>query len=383
LVGNALHHYNTSLFGWAIPYLAPFFFPQATPSEALFFIFALLPLTYMGKPLGAFFWGWLGDRWGKKPVLMGSLVGMALSSVIVACLPCSSGKYLILCRFLQSFCSIGEASGAILYLLEHTAPEKRYRMSSFHEAFGVLGICISAFLVGQMSLTQWRLLFAFGGVIAAVAIVLRKNSMEHPEFKSSTPSWNRLWRERKTIFSVVLVSGFSYAYYFMVTLFLNGWIPRVTAATETQVLLANTYLLWVDFVLLLIFGFFYRKVRLEHLMIPISLLISTFLIPAFLLFPGASWSLIIFLRLGFILLGTALAAPYQAWKFHLLPRENRLFVTSITATLGAQLGSPLPAMVTYLFNETGNIGWAISPLVGMGALATWIIYQRKERLAYQ
>src|SRR3989344_7479784 len=86
-LGNMFYHYDSSLFGWIAPFLAPVLFPQMTQGESLLWTFAFLPLSYLTKPIGSYFWGYLGDHWGRRPVVCCSLLGTAVSTFAIGCLP--------------------------------------------------------------------------------------------------------------------------------------------------------------------------------------------------------------------------------------------------------------------------------------------------------
>ena len=184
LLGNIFHHYETSLFGWVAPFLSSLLFPDKSGTEALLLTFAFLPLSYLSKPLGAFFWGWMGDLFGRKPVLVATLFGMALSTCAIGCLPLIPKAWMMLaiCRLLQGFFSAGEEKGAALFLLEHTTESKRVWASALYDASGIAGILLASLLASYWGGSHWRLLFWFAGITAFFAAFFRKNGEESPEY---------------------------------------------------------------------------------------------------------------------------------------------------------------------------------------------------------
>ena len=260
LLGNIFHHYETSLFGWVAPFLSSLLFPDKSGTEALLLTFAFLPLSYLSKPLGAFFWGWMGDLFGRKPVLVATLFGMALSTCAIGCLPLIPKAWMMLaiCRLLQGFFSAGEEKGAALFLLEHTTESKRVWASALYDASGIAGILLASLLASYWGGSHWRLLFWFAGITAFFAAFFRKNGEESPEYHPTQFSWKIFWHEKFALTQIIIVSGFSYANYFLVSIFLNGFLPQITDLTKQDVLLLNTHLLWIDFILILGFGFLCR-----------------------------------------------------------------------------------------------------------------------------
>ncbi len=380
LIGNIFNHYETSLFGWLTPFLAPVLFPNKSGSDALLLTFAFLPLTYVMKPIGAAVWGWVGDRWGRKPVLVSCLTGMSLATFMMGCLPLNAGawKILAICRLLQGFFTAGEEKGAALFLLENTPENKRHWMSALYDASGIAGIFLASLLASFFGETSWRVLFWIAALGGVLAVFQRKQTHESPEFKPSKGSWRILWQERALIAKIALVSGFSYANYFIATVFLNGFLPQISSLTRKDMMAFNTHLLWIDFLLLLGFGYLCKWVRKERLMAGAALGAAVCIIPLFCFLEGASWSQAAFIRLILVGFGVALAAPYHAWKLELLPKNHRFLVGSFAAMLGSKvLGAPVPLVATWLATQSGAVWMAALPVVITGLASAAVIAKKK------
>src|SRR5579862_8456534 len=87
IIGNILEHYDNALFGLLAPFIASLFFEKSDPLTALILTYGMLPLGIVFRPLGSLFFGWLGDRYGRKQALSLSLVMMAAVTVSMGCLP--------------------------------------------------------------------------------------------------------------------------------------------------------------------------------------------------------------------------------------------------------------------------------------------------------
>lgn len=393
IIGNFLEHYDLALFGLLAPFIAPLFFVETDSHLALLLTYAMLPLGFLTKPLGALFFGWIGDRYGRKHALFYSLLGMAFISIGIGCLPVYAdiGIYapcfLALGRMLQSFFAAGESTGGAIFVLEHTSETKRTLISSFYDATSVAGILFASGLITWMSsqnLIQdyWRILYWFGGITGVIGVFFRLFSQEVPAFVNAstveTQSWiKKLITHKKTLISIILASGYSHTTYAMGFTLMNGYVPMITMISKTETMEVNTLLLVVDMLLLPFFGYLAHKYGKERLMLSAALCSAITALPAFLLLSHASMSGLILIRLVLILPGIAFAAPYYAWKLEKVPIKDRYLVLAFGGAIGSKLigasSSSICLGLYYLTKWNGAPGlyltligiaasWAISPI---------------------
>lgn len=71
--GNLLEYYDIALYTLLVPFLAPSIFPSSDPLTALILMYAILPLGKIARPLGSLFFGYFGDRLGRKKAISFSL----------------------------------------------------------------------------------------------------------------------------------------------------------------------------------------------------------------------------------------------------------------------------------------------------------------------
>src|SRR3990167_3553637 len=86
-LGNLFEHYDTALFGFLSPFLAPLIFPKQDPLVALILTYALIPIGMVVRPLGSLVFGLIGDIYGRRQALFLSLAGMSLVSDSIAFTP--------------------------------------------------------------------------------------------------------------------------------------------------------------------------------------------------------------------------------------------------------------------------------------------------------
>src|SRR4051795_586015 len=78
--GNFVEGYDLALYGYFATYLAVQFFPPGNPTAALLSTFAIYALGFVVRPIGGVVFGHVGDRIGRRPALIASMVVMAMAT---------------------------------------------------------------------------------------------------------------------------------------------------------------------------------------------------------------------------------------------------------------------------------------------------------------
>src|SRR5499425_2016994 len=130
-VGNVIEWYDFYIFGSLAAMLSVKFFEKTHPIAALLSTIALFTAGFLIRPLGAFLFGWLGDRVGRKYTFLMTLAGMALGTGAIGLIPTfdqiglAAAIILFLLRIVQGLCLGGEYGGAITYVAEHVEDKTR------------------------------------------------------------------------------------------------------------------------------------------------------------------------------------------------------------------------------------------------------------------
>ncbi len=387
MTGNLLYHFDRALFGLLIPFLVPIFFPEVDPIYGLIYMYAISPLSLIAKPVGAMIFGYLGDRFGTQKILSVTLFGMAIKTGLMGFLPTYeqigvfSPLLLAFTRLAVSFFSAGETTGGAISLFENSNPQKRNLMSALFDASGILGVLLASCSVWVLHSYKefWRILFWCGSIIGAISWFIRKSVMhELPKKRDPLLPMRILWEYRKIVFGIALVAGFSYANYYLITNFMNGFLPIISPITKAEAISLNSLLLLLDFFFLPLFGLVSLKIRKETLIL-ISILGGVlFSAPLFLFLKEPTLFKAGFIRIILMIFGVVLAAPYHAWVFEKTPADHRYLIGAFSTTIGGRLfGSPILPIGLWLYHKTGLIIAPTFPVILIG-ICSFIFFLREE-----
>ncbi|MGW2706845.1 MFS transporter [Streptomyces sp. NPDC001340] len=199
-VGNLVEWYEFGVYGYLATVLAERFFTPAggTAAEGLVRTYASFALAFFFRPLGAALFGRLGDRIGRRPVLIAVIALMAAATTLIGVLPtyATAGALapwlLTFLRALQGLSAGGEFGGAVALMTEFAPPGRRGlygAWQSFTVALGLLGgagvAAATATVLGEDQLVGWgwRLPFLLALPLGLVALWLRVGLEETPEFR--------------------------------------------------------------------------------------------------------------------------------------------------------------------------------------------------------
>src|SRR5467141_5200225 len=198
-VGNVIEWYDFYIFGSLAAVLSVKFFEKSHPVAALLSTIALFTAGFLIRPLGAFLFGWLGDKVGRKYTFLITLSGMGIGTGCIGLIPTyesiglTAAFLLFFLRMIQGLCLGGEYGGAITYVAEHVSDERRGYYTGWLQTSPTLGIVLSLAVVlgtrkalGEAAFNDWgwRVPFVLSLVMVAIAIYIRLRLQETPLFQS-------------------------------------------------------------------------------------------------------------------------------------------------------------------------------------------------------
>jgi MFS transporter, MHS family, proline/betaine transporter len=400
LLGNIIEHQDRALFAFIAPFIAGYFFPSDDPLTAIIDIYGVIVLSLFMRPLGAIFFGWYGDKNGRRSGLLLSLYGMSISTMAIGFLPSYAewGYYspclLFLIRCMQNFFGSGEVITGGIYVMEHTQEAKRSIFSGFFEASTMLGVLLASaqtafFAYFGILESHWKLLFIIPGVIGFMIYLLRHYSAESPEFCKEAYdrfSWKAVWRERTAVFAVAMTNGFTYGTYLLSIRFMNTYLKATTSLDSLELTSINTLLSVIDTLILPLFGFAAFYLSPAFVMGFATFATAVLALPLFLWMASAKTiSVILAVRLTIVVLGVIFAAPFRAWIQGLVGAKDRCTVLNVGASFG-QLAIEAPlTMLSLIFVRQGNewIPGLFLSLLGLATFATILSFETKKELMPQ
>ena len=195
--GTFLEWYDFLTFATLAVVFGPLFFPSNDPTAGLLASLATFGVGMVVRPIGAAFFGSMGDRIGRKPVFMITITLMGIATVGVGFLPTYqqigiwAPILLVSLRLLQGLSAGGEIGGSAVYLTEHAGEKNRGFKTSFLQLMGPLGILASTVQIALLQhwLTAeefqawgWRVPFWISLLLLVIAFQVRRALEETPVF---------------------------------------------------------------------------------------------------------------------------------------------------------------------------------------------------------
>ncbi|WP_425363883.1 MFS transporter [Candidatus Tisiphia endosymbiont of Hybos culiciformis] len=205
-IGTFLEYFDLMLYVHMAAFLNELFFEPTDPHTASLMMSFAFCTSFVFRPVGAVIFGWLGDTMGRKFTMIITTFMMAVTCLVMANLPTyaqigvTATWVITICRAVQGISSMGEMTGAQLYLTETIKPPAQYASVGLMWAccdlggLGALGVASLVTLHGF----NWRLAFWLGAAIALVGSVARTTLRETPEFADAKRRIKKIFEETNT-----------------------------------------------------------------------------------------------------------------------------------------------------------------------------------------
>jgi MHS family proline/betaine transporter-like MFS transporter len=230
-VGTAIEYYDFAIYGYLAVVLAPLFFPSQDGLIGVLATLTVVASGFLARPIGGLFFGRLGDRRGRRTVLMVTVAVMGVATVLTGLLPTYAQVgvlapiLLTVLRIGQGFSAGGEIGGAASLATE-SAPSRRRGLFGSATSVGIaLGLAGAAAVVGtvtalttpeQLAAWGWRIPFLIAGPLLVGAVLYRMRVEDSPLFQQmidtseppKAPITEVVRDHRRSVFGVI---GVAYA----------------------------------------------------------------------------------------------------------------------------------------------------------------------------
>jgi MFS transporter, MHS family, proline/betaine transporter len=382
VIGNFIEWYDFTIYGYLAVVIAPLFFPTEDRLVSLMATFAVFGVAFVFRPIGALFFGSLGDRIGRRSTLSAVILLTSGATFAIGLLPSyetigvAAPILLVVARMVQGFAVGGEFGGATAYMVEYAPEGKRGLYGSwqfFTQATSlILGLAIAGGLtavVSEQALFNWawRLLFLIALPMGLIGLYMRLKLEDTPAFQDiqeheeveQAPLMETLRTHGITLLKVVgltwPLTGLTYLLIFMPT-YLSEELQVSLSLGYTAVILGTVaYAALVPIAALLSD----RIGRRRPFLIASPVFVAITIVPVFLLIGTGAFAAI---TLGLVLVGCALGistGAYSAALCEAFPTNVRYSSLSIGYSVAVSIfGGTTPFIFTALLSATGS---AISP----------------------
>jgi len=399
-VGNVIEWYDFYIFGSLASILAVKFFEKSHPVAAFLSTVALFSVGFLIRPLGAFVFGWLGDRVGRKYTFLVTLSGMGISTALIGFIPSyasigvAAAVILFALRLIQGLCLGGEYGGAITYVAEHIADEKRGYYTGWLQTSPTLGIVVSlATIIGirtylgteAFNAWGWRLPFIISLLLVAIAIYIRLSLQETPifqEIKAKGQTAANPWREaflsrniKYVLIASVVVLGQGCVWYSS-----QFWALYFLQTVKKVDVLTSSYIVGVALLIatptLIFWGWLSDKIGRKPIILSGMLLASLTYYPLYAALGnyadpkvGINYAMSVLIVAILVNYVGMTYGPIAAFLAEFFPGRIRYTSVSVPYHIGNGWGGGLvPFITTSAYLSTGSLGWALAYPIGLPAI---------------
>lgn len=382
MVGTTIEWFDFFIYAQAAGLIfATQYFNPATndnPSLAQIISWASLGVSFLFRPLGAIIAGHLGDRLGRKPVLVITLVGMGGATFLMGLLPnyaaigIAAPIILVLLRILQGLSAGGEWGGAALIAVEHAPVLKRGYFGAYPQVGVPAGMALATvfMLVISTALTPeqfesfgWRIPFLSSIILIALGFWIRSLVEESPVFeemtemkKTASAPLGSLFKNHAglVVLCALIFAGVNAAGYLAIAYFAS--YGTNVLGMDRPIVLALTLMTAIAWIIsTLVSGKVSDVIGRKQTFIIGYILMMVWAIPTWILIDTAN---VMLFGMAVIILGALLGVTYgpqPALYAEMFPAQVRLSGLSIGYALGSIIGGAFaPMIAAMILEETGN-----------------------------
>ena len=394
-VGSALEWYDFFIYGTASALVfGELFFPKYDTNIATLAAYATFAVGFIARPFGGLFFGHFGDRIGRKPMLVATILLVGGGTFLIGCLPtyASIGIWapilLLLMRLLQGFGAGAEYGGAVILAVEFAPPGRRGLYGGFAPMGVTVGNLLAAgvfYLVTMMSKDEllswgWRIPFLISLLLLGLGVYIRARVSETPVFTEvgakrpplKAPALEALRRHPRNFFVVIGARLAENGLGYLFPVFGLGYVINTLHMSKevaiSGVMLGN----FAEVIGIVFFAWLSDKVGRRPVYMGGALFSAAFAFPFFMMTNTLDPVMI---SLAFILImgigGGAMFGPQAAYFAELFGPRLRYSGFAFARELGSILaGGPSPFIAALLVGYMAGAPWGVACYVIFLSLVT-------------
>jgi MFS family permease len=409
-IGTLMEYYDYYLYGLASAAVFPtVFFSSDNLTIATLASFATFAVGFLLRPVGGIVWGIVGDRAGRKVVLMITVIGMGVATTAIGIIPSdkvigiAAPLLLLLCRMFQGFFVGGEMGGAATMVVEGAPTGKHGLYGAFLISGAGIANVFSGGLMAALGLTPeswflqwgWRIPFILSAVLAIAAVLLRRQLEESDDFietqaiqieaagKKANPLIEAFRHPKNAIMGILIGLPQSIASYVVLTtgiayMVTNKHLPAWMGFAGTMIVGL------LQIVVAPMWGAISDRIGRRTVYIIGCIGFAVMVYPAFLLFAtGNMWLIWLGQILGFVVFGVAMQAILSTMLVEMFDPEARTTGVNIGYQLSNTLGGGFaPLICTALIAAAGGAVWPVAIYAAVisiiGVIATLVASIRPD-----
>ena len=392
-VGTALEWYDYYLFGTAAALVFNrLYFTDLNPTAALLASFATFGVGFAARPIGAIVFGYIGDRYGRRPALLTTIVLIGVATALIGMLPDFSSIglaapiLLAVLRLVQGLAVGGEWGGAVTMAVEHAPAEKRGRYAAMVQIGSPVATLMASGAFALVLLLPsesfdawgWRLPFLAAIPMLLVALWIRLKVEESPIFKDllaqeetvKAPAVEVFRRAGGRLVVAVLAALLGVGGFYMITTFAVSYGANTLKVDRSIMVNATLIAAAAQIVVTVYMGRLAEKVGSGKVTMWGGIASAVLAFPLFAMIDTKSPLLItLAITLGIMLIAVAYAVN-GALLTELFPPKLRYSGVALGYNIAGATSGFMPMIATAMLGVSGNQSWGAALILAIISLLT-------------
>lgn len=372
-IGNVLEWYDFAVYGYLATFIAANFFPSEDAVAGLLATFAVFAVGFLMRPLGGILIGHIGDRYGRKPALLVSVVGMAVPTVLIGLLPSyatigfAAPVLLVVLRIVQGLSVGGEYVSSMVFLVESAPAHRRGFYGACCAAGAVSGILLGSAAAAVLldvyghaavEAWAWRLPFLAGVLLAFAGYLLRRHLAEPPRTEPTgpvrLPVLEAVQGHARVILTLIGLTAFNAVGFYVAFVFLASWLQEADGIRPSVALTMNTLNMVILVGLLVAFGWLSDRVGRLPILAGATAAAVVLAVPLFVLMRDGGLTGAFLGQLGFVVVVGAFGVQ-PALMVEAVGARVRVTAIALAFNIGmGVIGGLSPLVATWLIATTGE-----------------------------